>query len=209
MYERLLLQTISQEEANSMQGIPNKGILLTQMSRHWFDLIHSQLPSLRTHLISTDLPTAIQQEASKQLEGRSMQVQKLSIVPLESIVRGYITGSAWAEYKTHGTVHGMPMPSGLRESQKLERPIWTPSTKAQIGDHDENISKESAAKIVGVQLTEKIEKASLQIYEMVGYEQLSIRLGLIADSLMAAEIGSRLRSQTRYHHSRHQVRIRS
>ena len=96
-----------------------------------------------------------------------MQVRRYQIIPLESIVRGYITGSAWSEYKTHGTVHGIAMPAGLKESQKLEKAIWTPSTKAEAGEHDENISPERAAEIVGVDVAKKIEAASLQIYELV------------------------------------------
>ena len=95
-----------------------------------------------------------------------MQVRRFSIVPLESIVRGYITGSAWSEYKEKGTVHGMPMPIGLHESQRLETAIWTPSTKAEAGEHDENISKERAIELVGSDLAKKIEDASLKIYEL-------------------------------------------
>lgn len=99
-----------------------------------------------------------------------MQVRRFKILPLESIVRGYITGSAWSEYKKSGTVNGMTMPAGLQESQKLETAIWTPSTKAEAGEHDENISKERAAEIVGSELAKGIEKISLQIYELVGPE---------------------------------------
>lgn len=96
-----------------------------------------------------------------------MQVRRHTIVPLESIVRGYITGSAWAEYKQHGTVHGMPMPAGLQESQKLDKPLWTPSTKAEQGAHDENISRERAVEIVGESVAGRVEEASLLIYEKV------------------------------------------
>lgn len=150
------------------QGIPDKGALLTQLSAHWFDLIRTQFPSLRTHLISTTLPNTIPADQQQNLAKRSMQVRRFSIIPLESIVRGYITGSAWSEYKAKGTVHGMKMPAGLRESQKLEQTLWTPSTKAEAGEHDENISKERAAEIVGSEVAKKVEEASLQIYEMVG-----------------------------------------
>jgi len=93
-----------------------------------------------------------------------MQVRKLKVFPLESIVRGYITGSAWAEYKKGGTVHGLSMPEGLRESEKLEKPLWTPSTKAEVGEKDENISPKQAAKIVGQEYADKIAALSLQIY---------------------------------------------
>ena len=127
------------------------------------------MPSLKTHFISADLPSTIPSEARSGLDKRSMQVRRYTIVPLESIVRGYITGSAWSEYKKHGTVHGMPMPSGLQESQRLERPIWTPSTKAEQGEHDENISRDKAVEIVGESVAKRVEEASLLIYEKVGF----------------------------------------
>jgi phosphoribosylaminoimidazole-succinocarboxamide synthase len=125
------------------------------------------MPSLKTHFLSADLPSKIPSEARSQLDKRSMQVRRYQIVPLESIVRGYITGSAWSEYKKHGTVHGMPMPAGLQESQKLEKPIWTPSTKAEQGEHDENISRDKAVEIVGESVAKRVEEASLLIYEKV------------------------------------------
>lgn len=148
-------------------GIPSKGALLTQLSAYWFDLIKSLIPHLATHLLSTSIPSSIPSALHSQLENRSMQVRRLPLVPLESIVRGYITGSAWAEYKRNGTVHGMPMPSGLQESQKLEKPIWTPSTKAEQGAHDENISRARAVELVGEEVAGAVEKASLRVYEMV------------------------------------------
>jgi phosphoribosylaminoimidazole-succinocarboxamide synthase len=150
-----------------LQGIPAKGALLTQLSAHWFNLIATWMPSLKTHFLSAELPATIPSEARSQLEKRSMQVRRYQIVPLESIVRGYITGSAWSEYKKHGTVHGMPMPEGLQESQKLEKPIWTPSTKAEQGDHDENISRDKAVEIVGESVAKRVEEASLLIYQKV------------------------------------------
>lgn len=149
--------------ANILQGVPDKGALLTQLSVHWFDLINKHMPSLRTHIVSTALPSGL----PGNLNRRSMQVRRVPVIPLESIVRGYITGSAWAEYKKSGTVHGMPMPAGLKESQKLEEPIWTPSTKAEQGEHDENISRAKAVEIVGEELASKVEKASLEIYKLV------------------------------------------
>jgi phosphoribosylaminoimidazole-succinocarboxamide synthase len=122
-------------------GIPDKGALLTHLTSHWFSVLTQRLPSLKTHFLSLDLPAKLvgSRDAATFYE-RSMQVQKLKVFPIESIVRGYITGSAWSEYKNSGTVHGMPMPEGLQESQKLEKPIWTPSTKAEVGEKDENIT---------------------------------------------------------------------
>ena len=96
-----------------------------------------------------------------------MQVRRLPLVPLESIVRGYLTGSAWAEYQRSGTVHGIPLPSGMKESQKLETPLWTPSTKAEQGEHDENISPQKAREIVGEDVARRVEEVSLKVYEMV------------------------------------------
>jgi phosphoribosylaminoimidazole-succinocarboxamide synthase len=98
-----------------------------------------------------------------------MQVRRYRILPLESIVRGYITGSAWKEYQSQGTVHGIPMSKRLRESERLEKPTWTPSTKAEQGEHDENISPERAREIVGEEVAGKVERASLEIYELVCY----------------------------------------
>lgn len=148
-------------------GIPGKGELLTRLSAHWFKLITSKFPELKNHLITTSVPAALEgTDVAKVLEGRSMQVRRHEIVPLESIVRGYITGSAWKEYQIHGTVHGIPMPKGLKESEKLKQPLWTPSTKAAAGEHDENISPARAAEIVGADVAKKIEEVSLRVYEL-------------------------------------------
>ncbi|KAF2160283.1 hypothetical protein M409DRAFT_37781 [Zasmidium cellare ATCC 36951] len=143
-------------------GIPSKGAILTQLSAFWFTLIATHLPNLKTHLLSTTLPASLPQT----LTPRSMLVRRIPVIPLESIVRGYITGSAWAECKKHGTVHGMRMPEGLRESERLEKPIWTPSTKAEQGEHDENISRARAVELVGEGVAGKVEEASLRIYEI-------------------------------------------
>jgi phosphoribosylaminoimidazole-succinocarboxamide synthase len=123
-------------------GIPSKGALLTQLTAHWFSVLTQRVPSLSTHFLSLELPAALTQDGSVAplYQKRSMQVRKLKVFPVESIVRGYITGSAWSEYEKHGTVHGMTMPEGLRQSEKLETPLWTPSTKAEQGEKDENIS---------------------------------------------------------------------
>ena len=147
-------------------GIAERGAILTQLSAFWFSLIEARLPSLQTHLLSAELPSTVPSKYQLLLAKRSMLVRRYPLVKLESIVRGYITGSAWAEYKKSGTVHGMPMPAGLEESQKLEPAIWTPSTKADAGEHDENISRAQAISLVGEDVTKKVEKASLQVYEM-------------------------------------------
>jgi phosphoribosylaminoimidazole-succinocarboxamide synthase len=184
-------------------GVPQKGALLTQLSAFWFSLINSKLPHIRTHLISTDIPPSISSETRQLLERRSMQVRRYKIIPLESIVRGYITGSAWKEYQSHGTVHGIQMPNGLRESERLEKPIWTPSTKAEQGEHDENISPERAREAVGESVAEKVERASLEVYELVS--DLLLRLGFAWVMLMC--VGKEVCRRTRHYHRRHEVRV--
>ncbi|KAK7513283.1 phosphoribosyl-aminoimidazole-succinocarboxamide synthase [Phyllosticta citriasiana] len=158
---------ISAYDVIMKNGIPQKGALLTSLSEHWFTYLSSQIPSLRTHFLSSSLPasTHLSDAERAQLARRSMRVRRLQIYPIEAIVRGYITGSAWAEYRKTGTVHGSPMPAGLQESQELPEPIFTPSTKAEVGGKDENISREKAAEIVGVDAARKIEQLSLELYK--------------------------------------------
>ncbi|MDO5456390.1 MAG: phosphoribosylaminoimidazolesuccinocarboxamide synthase, partial [Eubacteriales bacterium] len=125
--------------------IVKKGTVLTQMSRFWFDLTKDIIPN---HMISVDvndMPPFFRQE---RFDGNSMLCKKLTMLPIECIVRGYITGSGWASYKKDGTVCGIKLPEGLRECDKLPEPIYTPSTKAEIGDHDENISFEKSVEVL-------------------------------------------------------------
>ena len=150
-------------------GIPEKGALLTVLSSFWFDFLSSALPDLRTHLITLDLPNSLQQNLSSdrlaQLRQRSMQVRKVKVFPIEVIVRGYITGSAWKEYQAKGTVHGMKVPAGLQESEEFPGgAIYTPSTKAEAGDHDENIHPDQATKIVGEEYARRIEFIAVELY---------------------------------------------
>ncbi|KAF2863707.1 phosphoribosyl-aminoimidazole-succinocarboxamide synthase [Piedraia hortae CBS 480.64] len=156
---------ISAYDAILKNGIPSKGIILTQLSAHWFKLLTVKFPKIKHHMLTTELPSSISQEEKSCLTGRCMQVRRLPVVPIESIVRGYLTGSAWVEYQAKGTVHGIQMPAGLKESEKLESPIWTPSTKAEAGANDENISPDMARDLVGVELGRRIEEASLKVYE--------------------------------------------
>ncbi|KAI5276762.1 phosphoribosylaminoimidazole-succinocarboxamidesynthase [Aureobasidium subglaciale] len=161
---------ISAYDVIMKNGVPQKGALLTLMTAHWFNLFKEKIPDLKTHLLSASVPESVASslpaEVSDQLRLRTMHVRRLKVLPLESIVRGYITGSAWSEYKKTGTVHGIAMPKGLQESQKLEKPLWTPSTKAEVGDKDENISPEEATKIVGEKYAKKIEELSLKVYQI-------------------------------------------
>ena len=127
---------------NKVEG---KGIILTGMSKFWFDFTENIIPN---HMVSTDvkdMPAAFQNPS---FEGRSMLCKKLQMLPVECIVRGYITGSGWKSYCKDGTVCGIPLPEGLRECDRLPEPIYTPSTKAELGDHDENISFEKSVEVL-------------------------------------------------------------
>ncbi|KAJ9605600.1 Bifunctional purine biosynthetic protein ade1 [Cladophialophora chaetospira] len=146
-------------------GIPEKGVLLTLMTAHWFQYLQQQIPGLKTHFVSLSLPSSLPRDVAEQLKGRSMVVRKLKVFPLEAIVRGYITGSAWSSYKKTGEVNGKKMPEGLQESQEFPEPIYTPSTKAELGAHDENITTEQAEKVVGEKYAKQIEQLSLQVYK--------------------------------------------
>ena len=121
--------------------ITDKGAVLTQMSKFWFDYTKDVVPN---HMVSTDVKDMPEFFQNDKFAGRSMMCKKLEMLPIECIVRGYITGSGWASYKENGTVCGIKLPEGLKESDKLPEPIYTPSTKAEIGDHDENISYEQS-----------------------------------------------------------------
>jgi phosphoribosylaminoimidazole-succinocarboxamide synthase len=156
---------ISAYDVVMTNGVPSKGILLTLLTAHWFSVLTSAIPNLRTHFLTLDLPPKIPQALHSHLANRSMQVRRLKVFPIEAIVRGYITGSAWAEYQKSGTVNGKKMPTGLRESEAFPEPIYTPSTKAELGQHDENITTERAAEIVGSKYAQRIQDLSLQLYK--------------------------------------------
>ncbi|MDD5435135.1 MAG: phosphoribosylaminoimidazolesuccinocarboxamide synthase [Nitrospira sp.] len=144
-------------------GVPGKGKLLTQISVFWFNVIKEIIPN---HLISADVKDfpAVCQPAREILEGRSMLVKKAKPMPVECIVRGYLSGSGWKEYKKSGTVCGIKLPEGLIESAKLPEPLFTPSTKAEEG-HDINITFEETKKIVGNDMAERLKYLSLSIYK--------------------------------------------
>jgi len=143
------------------EPVPNKGRVLTAISAFWFDQLADLAPS---HLISTDVNEFPEGARVADLAGRAMHVRKAEMLPIECIVRGYISGSAWKEYQASGTVHGTPMPSGLVKSQQLPEPIFTPSTKAEDGLHDENISFARAVELVGVELAEQAREMTLALY---------------------------------------------
>ncbi|KAB8277782.1 phosphoribosylamidoimidazole-succinocarboxamidesynthase [Aspergillus minisclerotigenes] len=163
-------------------GIPEKGILLTLCTKTWFKILSDKIPSLRTHFLTLDLPPQIPESLRPVLQNRSMQVRKLKILPIEAIVRGYITGSAWNEYKKSGTVHGIKVAEGLRESEAFpDGPIYTPSTKAEQGEHDENIHPDQAVAIVGERYASKIASLAVQLYK-VAHEYALTRGVIIADT---------------------------
>ncbi|KAJ3555589.1 hypothetical protein NM688_g2491 [Phlebia brevispora] len=146
------------------KGVPDKGKILTKISLFWFKKLEHVIP---THFVTAnvdEMPKEIHQYKS-QLDGRAMLVRKAKVIPLEAIVRGYITGSAWSEYQKKGTVHGISLPAGLVESQKLPEPLFTPSTKAEQGQHDENISPERAAALIGKHLYDQVSSKAIQLYK--------------------------------------------
>jgi phosphoribosylaminoimidazole-succinocarboxamide synthase len=143
--------------------IPDKGRVLTQLSKFWFELTKDIVPN---HIISVDIrdfPPACR-PYEKMLMDRSMWVVKTEVVPIECVVRGYLSGSGWVEYEKTGEVCGIPLSKGLVESSKLEEPIFTPATKADLGEHDENINFERMEKIVGKELAQRLKSLSLAIY---------------------------------------------
>jgi phosphoribosylaminoimidazole-succinocarboxamide synthase len=141
--------------------IPDKGKVLTQLSLFWFDLLKQDIPN---HVLSrTDFPAPFE-AFREQLAGRTMLVQKTQPLLIECVVRGYLSGSGWKEYKSEGKICGIPLPAGLRESDKLPEPIFTPATKAASG-HDENIPFERAAVMIGRHLAERVRAISLDIYK--------------------------------------------
>jgi phosphoribosylaminoimidazole-succinocarboxamide synthase len=143
-------------------GIPDKGKVLTQLSIFWFDFLRDVTP---THFLTASVdeyPAALRQFRD-QIEGRSMLVKRAQMVEIECVARGYLAGSGWKEYRAHGTVCGIPLPAGLRESDRLPAPIFTPSTKAQTG-HDENISFETMCTMVGAELGARLRDLTLRIY---------------------------------------------
>ena len=142
--------------------VTKKGTVLTQMSKFWFDMTEDILPN---HMISVDVKDMPEFFQKDEFKGNSMMCKKLEMLPIECIVRGYITGSGWASYKENGTVCGIKLPEGLKESDKLPEPIYTPSTKAEIGLHDENISYEQSVEVLKKIYPEKGEEYAAKIKE--------------------------------------------
>ncbi|MDZ7674638.1 MAG: phosphoribosylaminoimidazolesuccinocarboxamide synthase [Acidimicrobiales bacterium] len=179
--DRLLMVTsdrISAFDVVMNEPIPGKGRVLAAMSAFWFDHLADVAPN---HLISTDLADFPDSAQDPALAGRSMLTRKADMLPIECIVRGYITGSAWKEYQRSGTMHGADMPSDLRESDRLPEPVFTPSTKAEQGDHDENIDFGTAVDLVGQDVAEKARDIAITAY-LNGAEWARERGIIIADT---------------------------
>lgn len=165
--------------------ITKKGAILTQMSKFWFDYTKDIVPN---HMLSVDVKDMPEFFQSERFDGNSMMCKKLEMLPIECIVRGYITGSGWASYKENGTVCGIKLPEGLKESDKLPEPIYTPSTKADLGDHDENISFEQSVEVLeklypgkGRDYATQIKDCTISLYKKCAEYALSKGI-IIADT---------------------------
>ncbi|MEJ7585881.1 MAG: phosphoribosylaminoimidazolesuccinocarboxamide synthase [Acidimicrobiales bacterium] len=180
-HDRLLMVTsdrLSAFDVVMTEPVPDKGRVLTAMSAFWFDHLADVVPS---HLISTDLADCPEPARRSDWEGRVMLCRRAEMLPVECIVRGYLTGSAWKEYCQSGTMHGTPLPEGLVESDRLPEPVFTPSTKAAVGDHDENISFEQAVDLLGADRAAQARNVSLELYRR-GAEWAAERGIIIADT---------------------------
>jgi phosphoribosylaminoimidazole-succinocarboxamide synthase len=178
---RLLMVTsdrISAFDVVMNEPIADKGRVLTAMTAFWLEHLRDVAGS---HLISTELADLPEEARKPEWEGRVMLCHKADMIPVECIVRGYITGSAWKEYKANGTMHGTKLPSGLQESDQLPEPVMTPSTKAEQGLHDENIGFDDAVNLVGRETAERARDISLELYRR-GSEWAAERGILIADT---------------------------
>ncbi|MBL8504874.1 phosphoribosylaminoimidazolesuccinocarboxamide synthase [Methylobacillus glycogenes] len=159
--------------------IKDKGAVLTQIANFWFDKLQHVV---RNHLTGIDPDTVVSDPAEKaQLGPRALVVKKLKPLPIEAIVRGYLAGSGWKEYKASQSVCGIPLPAGLQEASQLPEPLFTPSSKAEVGDHDENITLEKCAQLLGQELADKVAKVSVQLYKEAAAYALSRGI-IIADT---------------------------
>ena len=183
--DRLLMVTsdrISAFDVVMVEPIPDKGRVLTAMTAYWLDQVGDIVPN---HLVSTaitDLPPGARDiEHADDLAGRVMLVRRAEMLSIECIVRGYVAGSAWKEYREGGTVHGIAVPPGLKEADRLPEPLFTPSTKAELGAHDENLSPDEAAKLVGQDVFEQARDVSLAVYQRAA-DQAAERGIIVADT---------------------------
>ena len=143
------------------QPIPEKGMVLTQMAQFWFDILADVVPN---HLTGIAPESVVSPEEAPQIKGRSMVVKKLKALPIEAVVRGYLIGSGWKDYQATGAVCGIKLPAGMQMAAKLDEPIFTPATKAAMGEHDENIDFETMVNVVGPELANQIREVSIALY---------------------------------------------
>jgi phosphoribosylaminoimidazole-succinocarboxamide synthase len=143
------------------EPIPDKGCVLTQMALFWFELLHDVIPN---HLTGIDPVSVVADDEADQVRGRSMVVKRLRPLPVEAVVRGYLAGSGWKDYQASGAVCGVKLPAGLQQASKLDAPIFTPATKAELGAHDENIDFEQTVGMIGRPLAEQVREVSIELY---------------------------------------------
>ncbi len=160
-------------------GIANKGAMLTQMANFWFEKLQDVVPNHLTGIEPTSVVTDAAEKA--QLANRSVVVKKLKALPIEAIVRGYLVGSGWKEYKAKGTVCEIPLPAGLQEASKLPQPLFTPSSKAAVGDHDENISIAQVEALIGKELAAQVASVAIELYSKAAEYALTRGI-IIADT---------------------------
>jgi phosphoribosylaminoimidazole-succinocarboxamide synthase len=160
-------------------GIANKGAMLTQMANFWFEKLKDIVPNHLTGINPDNVVTNPSEQA--QLGSRAVVVKKLKALPIEAIVRGYLVGSGWKEYKAKGTVCGIQLPEGLQEASKLPMPIFTPSSKAAVGEHDENISLQQCADLIGKEMAEQIASVAIALYKQAAEYALTRGI-IIADT---------------------------
>ncbi len=160
------------------EPIPGKGAILTQMALFWFERLRHIAPN---HLTGADPSSVVAVDEQTQVRGRAMLVKRLTPLPVEAVVRGYLAGSGWKEYQNSHEVCGVSLPDGLTNASRLSQPIFTPATKAAMGDHDENISFERMAEIVGADIASQVRDVSIQLYE-TAYEFALSRGIIIADT---------------------------
>ena len=160
------------------EPIPEKGIVLNQMANFWFDKLASVIPN---HLTGIDPATVVTPEEVSQVTGRAVVAKRLKPILVEAVVRGYLAGSGWKDYKESGKVCGITLPTGLENAQKLPEPIFTPAAKAEVGNHDENISFEKVVELIGEKLANQIRSVSIRLYKEAS-EYAATRGIIIADT---------------------------
>ncbi|MBC7698435.1 MAG: phosphoribosylaminoimidazolesuccinocarboxamide synthase, partial [Bacteroidia bacterium] len=160
-------------------GIANKGAMLTQMANFWFEKLKNVVPNHLTGIDPNSVVIDLAEQA--QLGSRAVVVKKLKALPIEAIVRGYLVGSGWKEYKAKGTVCGISLPSGLQEASKLPTPLFTPSSKAAVGEHDENITLQQTADLIGKEMAAQVAKVAIALYEQAAEYALTRGI-IIADT---------------------------